>query len=335
MNKIFTIVLVGLFSTSLYSQSFQNDSVKTFVQKSLEIIENHAVNLDNINKIRDLLNSNSKNKNSVEEIAPLYEDVFKYLDDYHGSLKYKDKSYGWTVSSKSHNTYLKEKIKKEKAVKALLLDKNIGYVRVPGNNDFAFKKVDSIANDIVANINSINSKKVKGWIVDLRVNTGGNMYPIMLGLKEFIGNDLVFGGFINSKNEITGNWEIRKNQLLIDNNLLERKSELTIKPKIDIPIVILISRYTASAGEMLLISLIGRPNTYIVGEPTANYTTAVQGFVINENAAINLSTDYVFDRNNKKYTQSIIPDYEIISGDNFENLDEDSKIIKAIKLLKP
>jgi len=49
--------------------------------------------------------------------------------------------------------------------------------------------VDSIANDITSNINEINSAWLKAWIIDLRINTGGNMYPILLGLKEFIGGD--------------------------------------------------------------------------------------------------------------------------------------------------
>lgn len=334
MNRPFFLIIICFFYTSIRAQSFQNDSVKSFVDKTLKIIETNAVDLKNIEEIKKNLYTKSINQQSVDNIAPLFEEVFKSLNDYHGALKYKGKTYGWTKSSLSNNSYLKDKLKKEKAVKSLLLNKNIGYLRIPGNNDFSFKKVDSLANDIVENINSVNSKKIKGWIIDLRVNTGGNMYPILLGLKEFIGNNIIFGGFVNSKNELTGNWEIKNNKLLIDNNPLERKSLVSLIPRMDIPIVILTSGYTASAGEMTAISMIGRRNTYLVGEPTANYTTAVQGFEIDKNSAINLSTDYVFDRNKKKYTQSITPDYTIINGDNFEDLYKDAKIIKALQLLK-
>ncbi|MGL5235459.1 MAG: S41 family peptidase [Empedobacter falsenii] len=333
MNRLFFLLTTCFFSITLQAQIFQNDSTKTFVEKSLNIIEANALNLENIDKIKKIFYTESINKKTVNEIAPLFVEVFKNLNDYHGSLKYKGKSYGWSKPTTVSNKYLKGKIKTEKNVVSQLLNKNIGYLRIPGNSDFSFKKVDSIANDIVANINSKNSNKIKGWIIDLRVNTGGNMYPILLGLKEFIGNNLVFGGFINSKNEITGNWEIKNNELLIDNNPLERKSKFTFVPKLDVPIVVLTSNYTASAGEMTAISLIGRPNTYTVGESSANYTTAVQGFEIDDNSAINLSTDYVFDRNKRKYIQPINPDYEIINGDNFENLYEDAKVIKALELL--
>lgn len=159
------------------------------------------------------------------------------------------------------------------------------------------------------------------------------MYPILLGLKEFIGNNLVFGGFRNAQNKITGNWEIKGGKLLIDNMALERKQGLVYAIRHDVPIVLLTSCYTASAGEMTTISFIGRNNTYIVGEPTANYTTAVQGFSINENAGINLSTDYVVDRKLKIYKSSVLPDFEVLGGDNFEELKNDRKIIKALELL--
>jgi len=55
----------------------------------------------------------------------------------------------------------------------------------------------------------------------------------------------------------------------------------------------------------------------------ADYTTAVQGFRINKDAGLNLSTDYVDDRNSK-----------IIQGDNFENFKKEKKVMTALTLLK-
>ena len=98
--------------------------------------------------------------------------------------------------------------------------------------------------------------------------------------------------------------------------------------------VILTSCYTASAGEMTAIALIGRKNTTIIGEPTANYTTAVQGFLINDQAGINLSTGYVVDRNHKIYKGNITPDVEVLSGDRLEDLNQDSKILQALSIIK-
>lgn len=85
---------------------------------------------------------------------------------------------------------------------------------------------------------------------------------------------------------------------------------------------------------MTAIALVGRKNTLVLGEPTAGYTTAVQGFRINQYAGINLSTDYVVDRNLKIYSNTVTPDLEMIGGDNLEDLAEDGKIMHALKLLK-
>lgn len=334
MYSYFLLVWFLLFSTCSFSQNFKNDSIKSFIDASVELIEVNSIHTENLRDIKSELYDKSQNMNSIDEIAPLYSEVFKQLNDYHGGLKYKGKTYGWNGPNPRTNTYLKDKIKIDKRTYSKVIDKQIGYIRITGNNDFAFKKVDSLASDIVSHINSVNSDKIKGWIIDLRLNTGGNMYPVLLGLKEFIGENVIFGGFRDAQNKSTGNWEIKEGKLLIDGIVLDRQSDLDYPIKTDIPVIILTSCYTASAGEMTALSFIGRNNTSVVGEPTANYTTAVQGFEINENAGINLSTDYVVDRNLKVYKSNILPDFEILGGDNLEDLKKDLKIIKALELLR-
>ncbi|CAM3681191.1 S41 family peptidase [Sphingobacterium prati] len=333
MTRSLLLLWFLLSSVCLFCQTFKNDSVKSFVDKSIELIAANSIHKENLEVIKHELYNKSRNLNSIDETAALYKDVFKQLNDYHGSLKYKGKTYGWNNPNVMTNGYLKNRINMDKSTFSQVIDQKIGYLRIVGNSDFAFKKVDSIADDIVAHINDINSVEIKGWIIDLRLNTGGNMYPILLGLKEFIGNNLRFGGFRDAGNKPSGDWEIKAGKLLIDGNRLDRKTALTYPIANDVPLVILTSCYTASAGEMAAISFIGRNNTFIVGEKTANYTTAVLGFKINDYAGINLSTDYVVDRNLKVYKSYISPDVEVVGGDNLTALKKDHKIIKALELL--
>lgn len=330
----FLLAIFWFFSAPLFAQQFVNDSVKLFVDKSVELIKTHSINRENIDVIREDLYRKSANLSSVDQVAPLFAGVFKQLQDYHGNLKYKGKTYGWEKSTDLDNKYLKERLKDGKRVHSEVINKNIAYLRIPGNNDFRSKKIDSIADDIVKHINAVNTKHIKGWIIDLRLNTGGNMYPILLGLKEFIGDNLVFGGFENTHNQPTGTWEVKEGKMIIDGVTLDRKTVLEHTIKSDIPMVILTSCYTASAGEMTAIALIGRKNTTIIGEPTANYTTAVQGFLIDDQAGINLSTDYVVDRNHKIYKGNITPDVEVLGGDQLEDLKNDRKILEALSFIK-
>ncbi|WP_126971335.1 S41 family peptidase [Gynurincola endophyticus] len=334
MKKYYVAVGILFLSLSSYSQHFKNDSIKLFIDSSISLIRQHSLHTENLDAIQRDLYKRAENLAYLDEVPPLYEEVFKQLNDYHGNLKYKGKTYGWSVETTAANDYLKEKLKLEKKVVSKIINDEFAYISIPGNNDFAFRKVDSLANDIVEHINTVNSPAVKGWIIDLRLNTGGNMYPILLGLKEFIGDNIVFGGFKNAQGESTGSWEVKNGNLLIDGTALERKSQLVHSIEKEIPVVILTSCYTASAGEMVTISFIGRDNTYIVGETTANYTTAVQGYRINQVAGINLSTDYVVDRKSNVYKGNIIPGVIVLGGDNLEELKKDSKIIKALAFLK-
>ncbi len=333
MTRSLLLLWLLLSSICSFSQTFKNDSVKSFVDKSIELIGANSIHKENLEVIKGGLYNKARNLNSIDETATLYDEVFKQLHDYHGGLKYKGKTYGWNNPNVMMNGYLKERMNIEKSTFSQVIDQKIGYLRIVGNSDFTFKKVDSIADEIVTHINCINSAEIKGWIIDLRLNTGGNMYPILLGLKEFIGNNLRFGGFRDAQDQTTGNWEIKAGNLVIDGIKLDRKAVLTYPIANDVPLVILTSCYTASAGEMVAISFIGRNNTFIVGEKTANYTTAVQGFKINEHAGINLSTDYVVDRNQKVYKSYISPDIEVVGGDNLTALKKDHKIIKALELL--
>lgn len=330
----FLSAIFWFFSAPLFAQQFVNDSVKLFVDKSVALIKTHSIHKENIDLIKEDLYSKSINLSSVDQVAPFFADVFKQLQDYHGNLKYKGKTYGWKKPADLDNNYLKERLKDGKRVHSEVINKKVAYLRIPGNNDFRSKKIDSIADDIVKHINAVHTKNIKGWIIDLRLNTGGNMYPILLGLKEFIGDNLVFGGFKNVQNQSTGKWEVKEGNMIIDGVTLNRKTVLEHTIKSDIPVVILTSCYTASAGEMTAIALIGRKNTTIIGEPTANYTTAVQGFLINDQAGINLSTDYVVDRNQKIYKGNITPDVEVLGGDQLEDLNSDSKILKALSFIK-
>lgn len=334
-NILFLFIIFTFFNTNAQTQ-FKNNSIKIFIDKSFKIIEENSINKNekNILTLKNEMYEKTSNLSNLDELPPFYIAVFKALNDHHGGLKYKEKTFGWSIPLQGKNESVKNLIFKNKKVHSEIINKKYGYIRIPGNSDFSFQKVDSISTDIISQINSINSNTIKGWIIDLRLNTGGNMYPILLGLKDFLGNNIVFGGFKNANNENTGTWEIKDNRLIIDGNILQNKTALKYQIPENIPIVILSSFYTASAGEMTTIAFKGRDKAFIVGEPTANYTTAVQGFEINNFSGINLSTDYVFDRNSNIYKSFVNPDFEIINGDDFNNLAKDKKIIKAIDLLK-
>ena len=340
MKKIvFTIFAFLILANLLNAQNvkFKNDSVKQYIDKTFLIIHNNALNKNKINwdSLRMDIYEKTKEAKNIEALLPIYPYLFEKIEDPHGWLSYKDKNYRWNKNSlKQKNEIIKDAVKKYKNVYAALLNKNIAYLRIPGNNDFGAKKMDSISNNIVDEINKINSNKIKGWIIDLRINTGGNMYPMIAGISDLIGDNEKLGGFITSDKQSDGEWLLKNGNFYVDSNQVLNRKKLRKPIKKNLPIAVLISGYTASSGEITAITLIGRKKTKLFGEESADYTTSNQGFKIDENSGLNLAVSYVTDRTGKIYIKNIEPDFKIIGGDNFENLKYDEKIIKSLKWLK-
>ncbi len=316
---------------------FKNDSIKQYLDKTLLIIQNNALNKDKLNwdSVRTDIYEKTKDADNIETILPIFPYLFEILKDHHGWLSYGDKNYRWNKESKNlKNQTVKNAVESYKKVYATLLNKNIAYLRIPGNNDFGAKNMDSIANNIVDEIDKINSNKIKGWILDLRINIGGNMYPMIAGISDLIGNDGRLGGFVTSNNQSDGEWFLKKGNIYVDTNQVLNRRKLKKPIKKQIPIAVLISNYTASSGEMTAITLIGRKNTKLFGEESAGYTTTNEGFRLDEKSGVNVAVGYVKDRRGEIYIDNIQPDFVVTGGDNFEDLKSDKKIMKAHKWLK-
>lgn len=312
------------------------DSVKSYLDKSLLIIERNALNRSSVNwkALREQVYNKASGASRYEEILHLYPYIFEQINDYHGSLKFKNKTYSWEKKDgvPVSNT-IKAATKRYSSVRSEKIGKGIGYMLIPGNNDFRGQHMDSISSAIKNAVAKINDKDIKGWIIDLRINTGGNMYPMIAGLTEFLGEGRV-GGFITPSHQSDGDWIIKDGTFYVDSIRVSAVKYEGHPIKKDIPIAVLLSGYTASSGEMTAITTIGRERSIRIGEATAGYTTTNLGFELNEYSGLNLAVDYAADRNGKVYPKNLTPEIVVYSGDNFEVLKKDLKVRTAIKWLK-
>lgn len=329
-------LLCCLLCNTLTAQN-NADSVRVYLDKSLDIIEKNALNRDKINwaDFRKELHDKSAQAKNYEDIVALYPYIFEAIDDHHGALLYNNKTYKWDgTESITPNKAVEKAVSRYTNVTSVLISKNIAYIRVPGNNDFNASKMDSITLDIKKAIGQVSSKSVKGWIIDLRNNTGGNMYPMIAGLSDLIGQDEKVGGFITSDGKPDGVWSIRNGTFFVDSTKVAIADYECFPIPKNIPLVVLVSSYTASSGEMTAIATKGRKNSILLGGNTAGYTTANQGFKLNSNSGLNLAIAYPLDRNGVRYSYKLVPDTLILGGDNFEDLKKDSKIKAAAHWLK-
>jgi carboxyl-terminal processing protease len=136
-----------------------------------------------------------------------------------------------------------------------------------------------------------------GWIVDLRSNGGGNMWPMLGGLGPLLGAP-PFGYFVDRNGKVTP-WDF-----------LEGTPQLSLR-QADLPVAVLIDSRTASSGEMAALSLIGRPNVRTFGEATAGLTTGNVMRPMPDGALLVVTSTYARDRTGKDYQGSIEPDVAV------------------------
>lgn len=191
----------------------------------------------------------------------------------------------------------------------------IGYIEVPGfttdpsNPDGSKIRAEKYINKIVDSIKSIDQKKLKGWIIDLRNNSGGNMWPMLIALTPFYPNSTL-GYFISNQKDVSWsktNGQIWYNEYSQTNKYLSEPIFYKLKNK-QLKIAVLISPRTSSSGEAVAISTKSIKTSKLFGSKTSGFSTANQPIKIAEGEYLVITTSVDADCNKKEYWDGISPD---------------------------
>ena len=285
--------------------------------------------------LKDSVRKHSAKATSVKEAMQSVPLFYQLLGDFHGFVSYQKKTYKWhtkkilldTVKYKS----LLAKIKQPSKVESRMLENGYGYLLIPENNPTNYGETDRLAQEIQNSLTTLHPENLKGLIIDLRSNSGGNMYPMILGVGNLLGKGLL-GSFIDPVTKEKVPWEIKDKAIYVGKDKVCQLKTMAA-PVLELKVTVLLGPYTASSGEVTAISFKGRNNTRFFGEKTAGYTTANQSFQMYD-LNIFMATGAEADRNNVVYYDLVLPDQEVIAGDNFEDLTKDAKVIAALDWLR-
>jgi hypothetical protein len=206
------------------------------------------------------------------------------------------------------------------APRAKLLLERLGYVAVEGVPLIDVDDANQYATGVQQLIRELDAQVPCGWIVDLRENTGGNMYPMLAGLGPILGEG-VAGQFIDPEGETT-EWSYRDGQALIGAEPLTQVSGGAYRLRAEHPPVAVLTGFrTASSGEAMVISFVGRPNTRSFGRSTAGLSTANDLFPLSDGAMIVLTTAVMADRTGRAYGGQLYPDEEVTGRDSFSEVE--------------
>jgi len=241
-------------------------------------------------------------------------DVRPVLDYIITQLRAVGDNHSFYQSKTMADNYAKGDINPERP-SAKMLSNGIGYISVPAFgsiNDTACINFATKIQELIRRLDSANN--VKGWVVDLRQDGGGNMYPMIAGLGPLIGNHPL-GYFVNPTNpKFNSDWTYHDGRC----GVVKVKKPYKVKlPKAKV--AVLVGPHTASSGEMTAISFIANSNVKLFGQPTAGYTTANQGFRLSNGAFLYLATSYTADKLFKVYKGKITPDVLVDKPANGNN----------------
>lgn len=259
-------------------------------------MEENSIKRNNIDwdSFKKRYRSDAKDVKKTSELYPFIRKALRELGDNHSFLMTPERIEHTYSSKKSFNPIVSE-----------LINDKIAYLKIPsfsGNDSLAM----AFSNEIQSKIKSLDKQDIKGWIIDLTSNGGGNMWPMYLGLSPILGEG-ISGYFADIDNNLIP-WKYSDNAVLVgENKMFEKQENYRIKSIIP-KVAVLISDRTASSGEAVALMFKGMERTKIFGEDTAGLTTGNAMFGLKDGAILVLTTVIYADRSRKVYGTKIEPD---------------------------
>jgi carboxyl-terminal processing protease len=209
--------------------------------------------------------------------------------------------------------------------------KNFGYIVLPRCSAKDDEGLLIYAEDVRRILGDLSGQNPKGWIVDLRGNTGGNMWPMLTGIGPVLGDGAV-GAFVASSGKMTwfyqdGKTGTRNPAGLETVSLALQEAPISLGPSA--PVAVLVDSSTASSAEAITIAFHGRPDTRFFGTHTAGKSTAVQPFKLDDGAEIYLTTAIDADRTGKAFPDGFTPDQVVPSPGMIPQPNNDQAVLAA------
>ena len=154
-----------------------------------------------------------------------------------------------------------------------LLEEGIVVIKLPpfsGNEEEGIKYANTVLGTL--------PDRLKGTIIDLRGNRGGNMYPMIAAVHRFLPDDIIL------------QLRTRRSNMEINVDYVMRVAKVARQTATDCPVALLTDEWTGSSGEAVLLCFRGLENTRTFGAPTAGYASCNQPFRLPDGSLLVLTT---------------------------------------------
>ena len=189
-----------------------------------------------------------------------------------------------------------------------MLEDGIGYLQITEFDDITVRQFEE-------NMESLKSQGMKGLIIDLRGNPGGNVNTVCAIAEQLLPEGLVF--YMEDKNG-------------------KRTEYPCSGADFDLPLVVLVNEYSASAAEILSGAIKDAGIGKLVGKKTFGKGIVQNVIPLDDGSAIKLTVANYYTRGgNDIHLKGIEPDVEIdLDTDKFLEDGTDTQLDKAVEMMK-
>ena len=183
----------------------------------------------------------------------------------------------------------------------------VGYLRIPQYNGPGNAP---LADSLQLSLAEMDAAGVCGWIVDLRANRGGNVWPMLSGIGPLIGDSVVSG--VRQEGMPWSHYADGVASYVDEAGERQVLSRISVPAhtmrRPDAPVAVLLGANTASSGESIAIAFATRPNTRSFGQPTARYASVNRNARLPNGTEMYVTVGMMRDRNGLVYAEGVAPD---------------------------
>ena len=184
-----------LFLTILlsYSGRAQKAEIRYLIDSTIAIMQANAVNASRVDwtSVKEKAHAMAGEIAGPADLGPVMRYLFKSVDDFHGAFFYKDSMFQWQKFHLVVSDSIMNEWRKGPAIRIRMLEDDMGYLRIPSMPAGSIEEFSSKAQSLNDSLCKLLDKGPRGLIVDLRLNGGGAMHPMILGVQNLLPSGII------------------------------------------------------------------------------------------------------------------------------------------------
>jgi carboxyl-terminal processing protease len=278
-------------------------AARSYLTQLIDIMQANSINRKTIDwpAFRQIVVGVDSNEQTILDLYPKIRTALVLLNDHHTFYQGPD--------SNQINSRSLPGVCTDPTPPAVQAPDDIGYVKVDSFTGIGAVET-AFAQGIQDAVRAADSEHLAGWIVDLRNNRGGNMWPMVAGLGPILGDGRA-GAFVDPDGGTTW-WGYQDNASIYNGEPLVSVTSPYRVRRANPRVAVLTNCGVVSSGEAVAIGFRARRDARSFGTATYGLSTANDEFPLTGGGTLFLCVSTMADRTGVTYGHAVVPD-EVIA----------------------